>query len=131
MLSSRDGYCTIVVFDDILPAHHTQQQALQLQSIAQHHSVPLTAASIPTPLATPSLSTSSLPAVPAPTSGKRREPSVTPSISGTEAGTADRAEGGADAAAKSASGSAEAEKSTEPPKKKRRVALTRVGDIGS
>ncbi|KAM6501228.1 chromatin assembly complex protein [Amanita muscaria] len=41
MLSSRDGYCTLVVFDEIVPAHHTQQHALQLQSIAHNLSVPL------------------------------------------------------------------------------------------
>ncbi|KAF8152953.1 WD40-repeat-containing domain protein [Crassisporium funariophilum] len=41
ILSSRDGYCTLIVFDEILPAYHTQQHTLQLQSIAHHHSVPL------------------------------------------------------------------------------------------
>ena len=41
MVSSRDGYCTLVTFDEILPAHHVQQHTIQLQSIANHHSVPL------------------------------------------------------------------------------------------
>ena len=41
MLSSRDGYCTLVTFDEILPTHHTQQAALQLQQIAAQHSVPI------------------------------------------------------------------------------------------
>jgi chromatin assembly factor 1 subunit B len=124
MLSSRDGYCTLVIFDDILPAHHTQQQALQMQSIAQHHALPLTAAAIPTPLATPALSSGSLPAIPASTSGKRREPSITPSHA--EEGTSpERRKTTPDVPA------ADVEKGQEPPKKKRRVALTRVGDVGS
>jgi chromatin assembly factor 1 subunit B len=127
ILSSRDGYCTIVVFDDILPAHQTQQQALQMQSIAQHHSVPLTAAAIPTPLATPSLSASSLPTLPPSTSTKRREPSVTPSTSGhaEQAASLEQAKTTTDPSAE------DAENGQGPPKKKRRVALTRVGDVGS
>ncbi|KAJ7735185.1 hypothetical protein B0H16DRAFT_1467243 [Mycena metata] len=43
-LSSRDGYCTLVTFDEILPTHHTQQAALQLQ-IAAQHSAPILHAS--------------------------------------------------------------------------------------
>lgn len=39
MLASSDGYCSIVVFDEILPLHHTQQHNLQLQSIVQSHTV--------------------------------------------------------------------------------------------
>ncbi|KAG8896430.1 hypothetical protein FRB99_008891 [Tulasnella sp. 403] len=39
MLASSDGYCSIVVFDDILPLYHTQQHNLQLQSIVQSHTV--------------------------------------------------------------------------------------------
>ncbi|KAG8926328.1 hypothetical protein FRC02_008962 [Tulasnella sp. 418] len=38
MLASQDGYCTIVVFDEILPLYHTQQHNIQLQSIVQSHS---------------------------------------------------------------------------------------------
>lgn len=37
MISSRDGYCTIAVFDEKLPHHHTQQHHLQLASIAHAH----------------------------------------------------------------------------------------------
>ncbi|KAG8925255.1 hypothetical protein FRC01_010447, partial [Tulasnella sp. 417] len=37
MLASSDGYCSIVVFDDILPLYHTQQHNLQLQSIVNSH----------------------------------------------------------------------------------------------
>ena len=123
ILSSRDGYCTIVVFDEILPAHHTQQHALQLQSIAHHHSVPLTysAPAVPTavtPAGTPAMSSSALPPmlmVPM----KRSEPLLTPATSADDVSTAAYGEG-----------SRKAEnKSDEPPKKKRRVALTRVGDL--
>ena len=53
MLSSRDGYCTLVVFDELLPAHHTQQQTLQLQTIAHHHALPLSSSTVATPLSTP------------------------------------------------------------------------------
>lgn len=39
MLASSDGYCSIVVFDEILPLYHNQQHNLQLQSIVQQHTV--------------------------------------------------------------------------------------------
>ncbi|KAG8979227.1 hypothetical protein FRB94_012472 [Tulasnella sp. JGI-2019a] len=39
MLASSDGYCSIVVFDEILPLYHNQQYNLQLQSIVQQHTV--------------------------------------------------------------------------------------------
>jgi chromatin assembly factor 1 subunit B len=135
LLSSRDGYCTIVMFDEILPAHHTQQHALQLQMIAQHHSVPISFPSsnsglLPTsttvtPAATPSTTFTSLPQLttPAPSSSKKRsEPPLTPTTS----------EDNVPGVSKGAS--AENDKNSaapEPPKKKRRVALTRVGDLGS
>lgn len=116
ILSSRDGYCTIIVFDEILPAHHTQQQALQLQSIAHHHSVPLTHTT----------STTSMSAAPSSPQKRSRHPSLTPVISteelpapaliGEKRDAVDEVE-------------AAAAKSDEPPKKKRRVALTRVGDL--
>ena len=73
MVSSRDGYCTLVTFDEILPAHHVQQHTIQLQSIANHHSVPLaystsSSSSAPmgmmmTPMATPVSGTVGLPAL--------------------------------------------------------------------
>lgn len=129
ILSSRDGYCTIVVFDDILPAYHTQQQTLQLQSIAHHHSVPL---AIATPMSTPSINSVSLPTLSptvAPVVPMKRgaEAPLTPTasiddnislLSSTDDATPKRPA--------SSSGSAQ-----EPPKKKRRAALTRVGDVGS
>ncbi|KAH8112858.1 WD40 repeat-like protein [Phellopilus nigrolimitatus] len=125
MLTSRDGYCTLVVFDQVLPAHHTQQHSLQLQSIAfahqhqhQHypshsHSHSHSASGIQTlsgshhaqvtPLQTPAKRSAPLPSpgasIPMPTSSE------------VEAST---------------SGSSNV---PEPPKKKRRVALTRVGDV--
>lgn len=67
ILSSRDGYCTLIAFDEILPAHHTQQHTLQLQSIAHHNSVPLTYAhghsssTQVTPAVTPSIASVNLP----------------------------------------------------------------------
>ncbi|KAI0317360.1 WD40-repeat-containing domain protein [Amylostereum chailletii] len=131
MLSSRDGYCTIVVFDEILPAHHTQQQTLQFQSIAHHHSVPVTTSTSLTPATTPSLTSVSLPpsASPAVTPVvpmKRSEPPLTPASS--VGADPDKMSGPSD----TGEGAEEKDKvAEEPPKKKRRVALTRVGDVGS
>ncbi|TBU53059.1 hypothetical protein BD310DRAFT_952347 [Dichomitus squalens] len=34
MLPSRDGYCTPIILDEILPAYHTRQHILQLHSSA-------------------------------------------------------------------------------------------------
>ncbi|KAF5350455.1 hypothetical protein D9756_008642 [Leucocoprinus leucothites] len=59
LLSSRDGYCTIIIFDEILPTSHTQQHALQLQSIAHQNSVPLVSSS--SAASTPATSTIGLP----------------------------------------------------------------------
>jgi len=69
MLSARDGYCTIIVFDEAIPLHPTQQQSLQLQSIAQLHGAAPSSHSaasgtpsavlpfgVPTPSPTPSIS---------------------------------------------------------------------------
>lgn len=36
VMSARDGYCTVAVLDERVPLHHTQQPALQLQSLAAH-----------------------------------------------------------------------------------------------
>lgn len=143
MLSSRDGYCTLVVFDEILPAHHTQQHALQLQSIAHHNSVSLTTSgAVPTPMSTPSVSSAALPpaAVPTPAQtpvqtpaptptvpAKRSDPPLTPTASVDENPAASMSESGTLPVLAPEVG----EKAQEPPKKKRRVALTRVGDVGS
>ncbi|KAJ7450852.1 WD40-repeat-containing domain protein [Mycena latifolia] len=135
MLSSRDGYCTLITFDVILPTHHTQQAALQLQQIAAQHSVPISyvpSASGSSSSATPSgsgkkrplepltpaasvdgdhhaaLASSSAPSMPASTS------STSVASLDTDAGTGTEGEG---------------EHADGPPKKKRRVALTRVGDL--
>ncbi|KZP17324.1 WD40 repeat-like protein [Athelia psychrophila] len=116
ILSSRDGYCTIVVFDEIIPAHHTQQQALQLQSIAHHHSVPLTHTT----------STSSMSAAPSSPQKRSRAPSLTP-VTSTEELPAPVSIGEKRDAVDEVE--ATTAKSDEPPKKKRRVALTRVGDL--
>jgi chromatin assembly factor 1 subunit B len=117
MLSSRDGFCTIVVFDEILPAYHTQQQTLQLQSIAHHHSVPIT---FSTPTTTPS-ATPTLPSVSLPSTKKPRGVEDEDEGKGIGVGLLSEGEGVADAKVKV----------EEPPKKKRRVVLTRVGDLES
>ncbi|KIM41315.1 hypothetical protein M413DRAFT_445345 [Hebeloma cylindrosporum] len=152
ILSSRDGYCTLVVFDDILPAHHTQQHTLQLQSIAHHHSVPFSfpsnhyhqpsASTHSMPVVTPSSANVNLPFVPstAPSSQpvntkKRSDPPLTPaaSVDGSEGAYfssssapapehADTTQGGSSTAGE-ASGTSDRDKIQEPPKKKRRVAL--------
>ncbi|KAF8216296.1 WD40-repeat-containing domain protein [Mycena galopus ATCC 62051] len=137
ILSSRDGYCTLVTFDEILPAHHTQQQALQLQQIAAQHSVPISYAPSssqgtsgsqsgsgngskkrPHEPLTPAASVDG-DAIPASGSG------LTASVSGTSvtslvSDATDTTEATGDEAAAGADG---------PPKKKRRVALMRVGDL--
>ena len=104
MVYSRDGYCTLVTFDEILLAHHVQQHTIQLQSIANHHSAPLSystssysapMAMIMTPMVTPVSGTIGLPAWQMPTvvvkgqgsggsnqkSRKRDEPPLTPAAS--------------------------------------------------
>ncbi|KAI0773000.1 WD40 repeat-like protein [Trametes elegans] len=136
MLSSRDGYCTLVIFDEILPAHHTQQQTLQLQSIAHHHSLPLTNSTAATPLSTPSTHATALPALPAlPTllpitpvvpAKRSAEPPLTPAASVEENLLGVRTGGEAGEGADGSTGDVQ-----EPPKKKRRAALTRVGDLES
>ncbi|EJF59880.1 WD40 repeat-like protein [Dichomitus squalens LYAD-421 SS1] len=154
MLSSRDGYCTLVVFDEILPAYHTQQHTLQLQSIAHHHALPLTnsaSSTMATPLSTPSTHAVGLPTLspitslpmplPTPSSssvlGKRSaEPPLTPAASVDEnvlggGRTASEALEGPSAGSGDASGPAQGDDAKEPPRKKRRAALTRVGDLGS
>ena len=155
MLSSRDGYCTLVVFDEILPAYHTQQSTLQLQSIAHHHALPLTNSTMATPLSTPSthavglLALSPVTPLPAPLPtpsssasvsvlGKRsaEQPPLTPAASvddnvlGAVTRTASEVLDGASGSA-DASGHPVSDDAKEPPKKKRRAALTRVGDLGS
>ncbi|KAI6126812.1 WD40-repeat-containing domain protein [Pisolithus sp. B1] len=120
ILSSRDGYCTIIIFDDIFPAHHTQQSTLQLQSIAQHNFVPLTVSS------TPSSSSSALPTIAVPTvPAKRTESPATNLLSH------DNLQVNVPPPVSSAVGGPVEKKSDggQPPKKKRRLALTRVGDI--
>ncbi|KAF8624744.1 hypothetical protein AX17_007075 [Amanita inopinata Kibby_2008] len=155
ILSSRDGYCTLVIFDEIIAAHHTQQHALQLQSIAHNLSVPLTHSTshqgsslhgqtVQSPLITPISagvvathppSFSASPSVPR----KRPEPPLTPtaSVDGSELGTgttfttvSSSSSSVVEVTARE-EGTANEDKVPEPPKKKRRVQLTRVGDLGS
>ncbi|EGO01144.1 hypothetical protein SERLA73DRAFT_105689 [Serpula lacrymans var. lacrymans S7.3] len=119
ILSSRDGYCTIIIFDEILPTHHTQQHSLQLQSIAHHNSVPL---SYPTPVIPVTGSHMTTPTVPT----KRSEPPLTPTAS-VDDNIPSLATGSSSIVRNKAPEESTTEQ--EPPKKKRRVALTRVGDL--
>ncbi|KAJ7243567.1 hypothetical protein B0H12DRAFT_1130369 [Mycena haematopus] len=143
MLSSRDGYCTLVTFDEILPTHHTQQAALQLQQIAAQHSVPISYAPSSSssqsgsqnqsrsedkavsrkrahePL-TPAASVDGDAATPVPT------PTPTPVLGGSTASTSGTSVASFVSDATDASEEAGADG---PPKKKRRVALMRVGDL--
>ncbi|OJT03688.1 hypothetical protein TRAPUB_5716 [Trametes pubescens] len=138
LLSSRDGYCTIVVFDEILPVHHTQQHTLQLQSIAHHHSLPLTNSTAATPLSTPSTHVAALPMLspvtPVIPAKRSAEPPLTPAASVDEnllgMNWGETATEGTTASS-STSTSAPKDDIEEPPKKKRRAALTRVADLGS
>jgi chromatin assembly factor 1 subunit B len=151
ILSARDGYCTLIIFDEILPAYHTQQHTLQLQSIAHHHSLPIwdstSSSAIPhhsasntgTPAVTPTVTSINLPFVSTPTVPKKRggEPPLTPaaSVDGGDQSYFSSASASATRRASQSGGEGEKEdardKIQEPPKKKRRVALTKVGDLGS
>lgn len=145
MISSRDGYCTIVVFDEILATHHTQQHTLQIQSIANHHSLPLTYSSstpAPTPGSTPSIPAVGLPPLPPPlltstTAGFKRRaesppPLLTPASSVDNENLGIRGVAGTDSATTSQSQTTttDGESEKERPKKKRRAALTKVADLG-
>lgn len=112
MLSSRDGYCTIVVFDDVPPAHHSPRLASRLASFA-------------VPSLTPSLAPSSATS-PAPTASKKRgaePPTPAQSVDGDAQASTSATE-----APTLAGESGKNDK--EPPKKKRRVALTHVSELG-
>ncbi|OBZ76348.1 putative WD repeat-containing protein C26H5.03 [Grifola frondosa] len=126
MISSRDGYCTIVVFDEVLPAHHTQQQTLQLQSIAQPHSLPVTSSSsVVTPLSTPLSISVPLPA-PSPVTPRRAHEescrnAAHPTTSIDESVLGARSVG--DEPSDAVDDTSKGDDIMEPPKKKRRAAL--------
>ncbi|CAL1710198.1 unnamed protein product [Somion occarium] len=134
ILSSRDGYCTIVVFDEILATYHTQQQTLQFQSIAHHHSLPLTNSTVATPMSTPSVTTSSLPNLVSPAvtpvvpTKRAAEPPLTPAASVDE-NHGSNGTFGDFGAADSGTHIVTEDEVREPPRKKRRAALTRVADL--
>jgi chromatin assembly factor 1 subunit B len=136
------------MFDEILPAYHTQQQTLQLQSIAHQHSMPTFPPSTPvrhsadlvTPSGTPATPVLSIPP------GRRPSgpPSATPIEPPTPASQNEESSGSgntpflfprvdpAEKRPRVEEASSEGPSSTqEPQKKKRRVALTRVGDLDS
>lgn len=126
MLSSRDGFCTIVIFDEYLPQYHTQQQTLQLQTLA--HSIG------PHPPLTPvhshsHTSSSSIPS-------KRSEPLSASSkeevIQKSNASASERSSEASGTPTRARNESKDTqEQREEPPKKKRRIALTHLGAIGS
>ncbi|KAJ7143663.1 WD40 repeat-like protein [Mycena filopes] len=153
MLSSRDGYCTLVTFDEILPTHHTQQAALQLQQIAAQHSVPISFAPSSSQghsggsshshsgsqaggsgSGTGSRKRPHEPLTPAVSVDGDRErdvampptPMATPTTGG---GMAASTSGASISSLDTDATGADAEADGGPPKKKRRVALTRVGDL--
>ncbi|KAH9925021.1 WD40 repeat-like protein [Epithele typhae] len=146
ILASRDGYCTLVVFDELLPPHHTQQHTLQLQTIAHHHALPLSS-SAPSAAAsvasTPATHAVALPSPVALVPAKRpaaAEPPLTPAASVDEnvarawdepASVLPQLGGGSAGKEKEKEKAREADEAQEPPKKRRRAALTRVGDVGS
>lgn len=150
MLSSRDGYCTIVVFDQPIPAHHTQQFTLQLQSIAHSHHMPSShhgsnpsTSSLPafdrersspvvTPAQTPSRRPVALP-TPTPTSSHfERDGSNVSDLPGPAVTPSGPPGSGSASAPDSASERAQTpSENREPPKKKRRIALTHHGDAAS
>jgi chromatin assembly factor 1 subunit B len=139
-MSSRDGYCTIVVFDEIMTSHHTQQHTLQLQSIANHNSVPLIYSSTPaaTPSSTPSIPSLALPPTATPVVNTmiptKRRTAESPSPL-TPASCVDETSGGirqsaSDVSRTSAKTSGPSVEGEGPPKKKRRAALTKVSELG-
>lgn len=146
MASSRDGYCTLITFDEILPSHHVQQHTIQLQTIAEHHSVPLdytySSSSVTMHQQPYPHSHSQTGAGLASGSGaahnkhdhqgdnprKRSEPPLTPASSAD--GTGPRSATGELFSSLTEQPQGQ-NHGPEPPKKKRRAALTRVGDIGS
>lgn len=145
MLSSRDGYCTIVIFDQPIPAHHTQQFTIQLQSIAHSHHIPATTSHhgntpstsslsafdrergspVVTPAQTPSKRSLPLPTYTPTSSVFEREPSSTSDLSGVDA---------IPLSTSTSTSTTAPERSSdvpEPPKKKRRIALTHHGGLSS
>ena len=147
MLSSRDGYCTIVIFDQPIPAHHTQQFTIQLQSIAHSHHLPTShhgssasassfsafdrdrGSPVVTPVQTPSKR--SIP-LPTPTSSVfERDGSITSTSDVSGVGAVPLVASASGSAAAPDSASERASEPSEPPKKRRRVALTHHNEMGS
>ncbi|VDB90513.1 unnamed protein product [Peniophora sp. CBMAI 1063] len=131
------------VFDDIIPAHHTQQPALQFQAVAHAHSLPVTTSTTAmTPAGTPSVTSVGLPSVspalvpPATSQPPSASPAVVPAKRANDPPLTPASSVGGDiASAASVSMStiteaASTDTVSEPPKKKRRVALTKVGEVG-
>nr|GAT48887.1 predicted protein [Mycena chlorophos] len=134
LLAARDGYCTLVTFDEILPASVTQRGVLQLQQIAVAHSMVT-----PSHGQTPVLGGVYPPLGQGQGAKKRPLEPLTPaaSVDGDSvvgllpAAAATVPEGGPVAASGPLTEPVQAPESVEaePPKKKRRVALTHVGEL--
>ncbi|KAJ1300988.1 hypothetical protein OPQ81_003412 [Rhizoctonia solani] len=132
MLASSDGYCSLVVFDDVLPLYHTQQHNLQLHSIAVSHSHPHPSSRTPArPSASPAVSTVPLPG-PGPRSNsggvlKRSADSSSSSAVPTPAASINPSVPEEAPPASEPSSSTNA--APEPVKKKRRIAPTTISTL--
>ncbi|CAE6424658.1 unnamed protein product [Rhizoctonia solani] len=133
MLASSDGYCSLVVFDDVLPLYHTQQHNLQLHSIAASHSLPHhpTARTPVRPSASPAVSTAPLPG-PGPRSSSagvlKRSADSSSSALPTPAPTTNPGVS-EEAAPSTAATEPSTSAAPEPVKKKRRIAPTTISTL--
>ncbi|KIY46380.1 WD40 repeat-like protein [Fistulina hepatica ATCC 64428] len=120
MLSSRDGYCSVVIFDEV-PATSPHEQKIQLLKVPSIHSV-----AGPSAPNYPSISTAAIPR-------KRADPPLTPagSVDGdTQSGAAELPlRRPPPPPSVSSSSTSDTDRIQEPPKKKRRVALTKVAEL--
>ncbi|QRV98835.1 WD repeat-containing protein [Ceratobasidium sp. AG-Ba] len=127
MLASSDGYCSLVVFDDVLPLYHTQQHNLQLHSIAashsHKHSHSMSNQTPVRPSASPAISTAPLPMPRSSSAGVlKRSADAVPTTS-TPASTAPEPTPPAEPTATATTAPAE------PAKKKRRIAPTTISSL--
>ncbi|KAF8607204.1 WD40 repeat-like protein [Ceratobasidium sp. AG-I] len=140
MLASSDGYCSLVVFDDVLPLYHTQQHNLQLHSIAASHSHPHPhshhGGRTPVrPSASPAVATTPLPLPRASSAGvlkRSAEPTTAPTPSTPSGSASGAVVTGLGIIGDGAPAAVEATASTaapEPAKKKRRIAPTTISTL--
>ncbi|KAG9124991.1 hypothetical protein FRC07_009435 [Ceratobasidium sp. 392] len=143
MLASSDGYCSLVVFDDVLPLYHTQQHNLQLHSIAashshshgHSHSHSMSGRTPVRPSASPAIGTAPLPvSVPRSSSaGVLKRSAESPAVPTTPTNATAPGPGPSTeptpSATESSSSSAAAAAAPEPAKKKRRIAPTTISTL--